>query len=76
MEPKWDQIVGKLGPRQFVPVAWRSGIANSVQFSEVEFQIDGSTVDLSKAVATNPGGSNPSNERPPKAIDKIVTTKW
>merc|ERR1711884_896076 len=32
----------------FVPVALRSGIANSVQLSEVESQIDGSTVDLQR----------------------------
>ena len=45
-----------------------------VQLSE--FQLFNGSTQVTGATATNPGGSNPSAEQPPKAVDGSVDTKW
>lgn len=50
--------------------------ANSVQVSEFNILNDGSNISLVGKSISNPGGSNPASENPPKLIDGSVTTKW
>jgi hypothetical protein len=49
--------------------------ANSVQVSEFRLRNLGSNLTMS-GTATNPGGSNPGAETPPKVIDGSTITKW
>ena len=51
-----------------------SFLANSVQLSEMKFYFCGTQLAVRNAI--NPGGSNPPNEVPSKAIDGSVSTKW
>ncbi len=60
---------------RFVPVKLRNdGAANSIQLSE--FELYNGATRLSILEATNPGGNNPANEQPPRAIDGNTSTKW
>ena len=52
----------------------RSGY--NIQISELNLLLNNVRVNFSGAVATAPGGSSPSGELPPKAIDNNVSTKW
>jgi hypothetical protein len=49
-----------------------------VQFAELIFRYNGIRIDTTNgaATATNPGGNNPSNETPDKAIDGKNNTKF
>lgn len=47
-----------------------------VHLGELEFSYNGVQLDMSNAVATNPGGSSPANQGPDKAIDGLPDTQW
>lgn len=47
-----------------------------VQIAEIEFSGHGGVVSMTNAQATNPGGNNPTNEEPEKAIDGDTSSKW
>ena len=60
---------------RFTPTKLRNNnAANSVQLAE--FEIFHQDQPLKVVTATNPGGSNPSAERPSDAIDGDLGTKW
>ena len=48
----------------------------TVQLSEFLIGMDAVLVNYTDAVATNPGGNNPSGEEAPMAIDNSTATKW
>ncbi len=55
----------------------RKGGANSIQVARLTLTQDQTPVVWpSESTASNPGGSNPSNERPARAIDGSSSTKW
>jgi len=47
-----------------------------VQAAEVQLFFAGTSIGITGATCTNPGGSNPVGEEPTKANDGTVTTKW
>jgi hypothetical protein len=49
---------------------------NAVQSAEFVFQINGVDQSMSGITISNPGGSNPLGEEPPKLIDNNLNTKW
>jgi len=59
---------------KFDPVALRG--ASIVQIAEIAFKSGSEIVDMSGAVATNPGGNNPGREKPEKGIDGDIHSKW
>lgn len=60
---------------RFTPTKLRNGAAaNSVQMSELRLYLDG--VQITGAVASNPGGSNPGGEEPGNLVDNNTSTKW
>lgn len=60
---------------RFTPTKLRNGAAaNSVQMSELRLYRDG--VQLTGAVASNPGGNNPGGEEPANLVDNNTSTKW
>jgi len=61
---------------RFNPSALRADSANSLQISEMTFRSGGKLISMTGAVATNPGGKNPSGEGADKAIDGKTSTKW
>lgn len=52
---------------------WPVGI---IQVSEVQLFYAGTSINITGATCTNPGGSNPAGEEPTKANDGSVLTKW
>lgn len=52
---------------------WPVGI---IQASEVQLFYAGTSINITSATCTNPGGSNPTGEEPTKANDGSVLTKW
>jgi len=50
---------------------------NYVQSAQFVFQINGIDQNMSGVTVTNPGGRNPTNERPQNLVDgNIFGTKW
>jgi hypothetical protein len=49
---------------------------NSVQLAEFTLFYNSIRVNYTGAIATNPGGRNPSKEMPQNAIDNNISTKW
>jgi len=47
-----------------------------VQVSEVELFYAGTSIGITGATCTNPGGYNPVGEEPTKANDGLIATKW
>jgi hypothetical protein len=47
-----------------------------IQMSEFIMLLGNTRIDYTGATATNPGGSNPVGEEPPKGIDNDQATKW
>lgn len=50
--------------------------ANSVQVGEFYLKNNASNISMTSFTATNPGGSSPGGENPPKVIDGSTSTKW
>lgn len=62
---------------KFTPTLLRdNATANSVQFSELNIRYNGTRVDYSTAVASNPNGSNPGGQTPAQGIDNNLNTKF
>ncbi len=60
---------------RFVPTFLRdTASADSVQIAEFQLLANGTR--LSGAIASNPGGSSPSNESPAQGNDNSLSTKW
>ena len=47
-----------------------------IQVSEFDLINDGNKVDYTNLTVSNPGGSSPGGEEPPKVIDGNINTKW
>ena len=52
---------------------WPVGL---VQAAEIQLYFAGTSIGITGATCTNPGGSNPAGEEPTKANDGSVLTKW
>jgi hypothetical protein len=52
---------------------WPIGL---VQAAEIQLFFAGTSIGITGATCTNPGGNNPTGEEPDKANDGTVTTKW
>lgn len=50
--------------------------SNCVQSAEFEFQLSGVSQPMSSTTVSNPSGSNPVGETPPKLVDSNLLTKW
>ena len=60
---------------RYTPTKLRNGAsANSVQLSELQLYNGGTRIN--GATASNPGGNNPGNEGPERAVDGLRSTKW
>ena len=61
---------------QFTPVALRGSGTSGVQISELNLRYNGTRVDYSTAIASNPGGATMGQDTVIRTIDGLTTASW